>query len=130
MTIRLPRPVIRGLGAVVFLAVFLAAARLIGPISSRATPADLGAASGVQPAIGPNTRTRELPALIGSLVGAEYGLDIFITRDGLRYTVKDAQGHTLAESITDAEVYERFPALDLSTMHAGAESESIFVPEE
>jgi len=129
MTVSVPRPVIRGLAVAVFLGVFFAAARMIDPFSSSATTMNLGAARPA-PIEAPNTRVQTVPALIGTLTGAEYSLDIFVTPGGLRYTVRDLAGNVLAEQIGDDEVYEKFPSLDISTMHADAETELLLIPED
>lgn len=128
ITLSVPRPVIRGLAVFVFLGVFLAAARMIDPFSSGATTVNLsGQRLGAEPA--PNTRVQTVPALIGTLIGAEHTLEIFVTPEGMRYTVRDRAGNVLAEQIGDDEVYEAFPSLDISTMHADTETELLLVPE-
>lgn len=129
MTVSVPRPVIRGLAVAVFLGVFFAAARMIDPFSSSATTLNLGADRPATTETS-NTRVRTVPALIGTLIGAEYALEIFVTPEGMRYTVRDRSGKLLAEQIGDDEVYEKFPSLDISTMHADAETEMLLVPED
>jgi hypothetical protein len=129
ITVSVPRPVIRGLGIAVFLGVFFAAARMIDPFSSSATTVNLGAKRPA-PAQAPTASVRTVPALIGTLIGVDYSLEIFVTPEGLRYTVRDREGRLLAEQIGDDEVYEKFPSLDITTMHADVETEMLLVPEE
>jgi len=61
----------------------------------------------------------ELPPSLGTFEGRDYVLRVSAGPDGPRYTVTDASGLVLADGLTQQQVYERFPELQLETMTAG-----------
>ncbi|MCA9291434.1 MAG: hypothetical protein KDA25_09920 [Phycisphaerales bacterium] len=72
--------------------------------------------------------TAEIDAIsLGQLVGRRYTLDLWGTPDGVRYTVLDARGTVLAESLTFEEVGDRFEDVPLDTTEFGLPVELMWV---
>lgn len=115
--VRVPTPVARGLAALGFLAVFFTAASLFRPAATRATVTTLDPGP-AEPRATQHLRGVKMPALIGTLVNTAYTIDVYITRSGPRYTVKDTAGRTLADMLASEDLYRQFPDLDVDHLHA------------
>ena len=123
LTKRVPLPFVRALAVLGGLAVFYTAASLFEPDPSAATPVRSAAAPSLPGATSDDSRLERLtprttPALIGTLSGAQYAMDVYMTPSGARYTVKDLSGKVLADQITSDDLYRSFPDLDVDRMHA------------
>jgi hypothetical protein len=57
-------------------------------------------------------------ASLGWIAGPAFRIQIFATRDGTRYDVHDASGRRIAESVTQSELAERFPGININAMTA------------
>lgn len=120
LTKRVPLPFVRALAVLGGLAVFYTAASLFEPDPSAATPA---ATPSPRQALSHDSSIERLnprttPALVGTLSGTQYTLDVYLTPSGARYTVKDLAGNVLADQITSDDLYRDFPDLDVDRMHA------------
>ncbi|MDX2114553.1 MAG: hypothetical protein SFZ24_02885 [Planctomycetota bacterium] len=109
-------PVSKAVAAAGGLVVLFVAASLVGPGGSSATPLAFPASSGDERV--ERLRSVAMPAYMGSLTSGRYTLDVYMDRGGPRYTVRDASGAVLGERLTAEALYERFPELDPSGMHA------------
>ena len=56
---------------------------------------------------------------LGTLEGKNYWVRLTATSDGPRYSVIDHLGATIAQNLTESEMYVEFPELQLETMTAG-----------
>ena len=125
LTKRVPLPFVRALAVLGFLAVFYTAASLFNPDPSAATPVanprPLPTQSGADIE---RLNPRTTPALVGTLSGAHYTLDVYLTPAGARYTVKDLAGNVLADQVTSDDLYRDFPDLDVDHMHADVQRNS------
>lgn len=125
---RLPAPAIRALALLGFLGLFFAAASLIKPEGTRATTLRPDAEPQTAPTVagqpGGPMRSVPLPALLGTLNGVDYSIEVYLTRQGPRYTVLTTAGRRIAELLTEGELYERFPELDVQRLQAGQVGEA------
>lgn len=114
-----PVKALRILAALAFVAIFYTAASLWEPGHSTATPAQpVPSALDRAPQNTQRLIPSAEPAFVGSLLGVNYQLDIFLTPSGGRYTVRTASGDLLAELISQDQLYREFPDLDVDQMHA------------
>lgn len=112
------------LGMMGLCAVALAtAASIIGPAFTMAeAPAEPSAEQRAADIAAERWRAVKMPAFMGTLTGWRYKVDVYMTRNGSAYTVKDREGTILGEMLTSEALAARFPDLDIPSLHAGSES--------
>lgn len=118
----MPTPLAKVIAFAAGLGVLFGAASLLGPQGSSATTVSMPPPASNQ--ADESVRTVKMPALIGTLTGSDYAVDVYMGRKGAQYTVRSLDGKTLADSLTSEELYARFPELDVNAMHAEGDADT------
>lgn len=108
-------PLVRGLIAVGCLGAFFVVASVINPDNTEAGSTDPGNHLIVDS--GGSTEPGQ-QALLGTLLGTRYTVEIYGTDQGVLYTVFDELSRTVVELATPEQVREKVPDLDLESLQA------------
>jgi len=114
----LASPLFRGVVAIACLGAFFVVASVINPDQSEAgqtCPLNGNANSG--------TTSPDSTALLGTLLGLKYTIEMYGSSQGVLYTVYDEAGNKIVELATPSEVQQAIPDLDLQALKAQQMSE-------
>jgi hypothetical protein len=128
LLIPMPTTLMRAGALIIGGGVVVVAANTITPRWSEARPIEAERAMPV--AAGAGSEMAGLPAYMGTLHGTTYEIDVFMGRKGPEFTVKDLAGTVLARGLSTAELQERFPTVDPSSVNGEAASEYVEAPAE